>query len=103
MGQAITVKEADALFEKDLAIVVKDLDRNLSFWKDLDPVAQEIMRNLTFNLGIRKLMKFHNTLRAMKEHRYADAADHLTKSLWYKQVGRRGIEIVKALRDLGNQ
>jgi lysozyme len=41
---------------------------------------------LTFNLGLSKFSKFKNTIKAIKENAWQEAADHLRQSLWAKQV-----------------
>jgi lysozyme len=45
--------------------------------------------NMAFNLGLEKLQGFHNTLLAIKQGRYNDAAAGMRNSLWAKQVGYR--------------
>lgn len=50
---------------------------------------QAVLCSMAFNLGKTKLLEFTNTLRAVKEGRYADAAKGMRNSLWAKQVGNR--------------
>jgi lysozyme len=54
---------------------------------------------MAFNLGIKKLMEFKNTLKAMSEGRYADAADGMRKSLWAKQVGKRAERLIHIMEN----
>ena len=44
---------------------------------------------MAFNLGETRLSQFKQTLTAINEGRYADAATGMRNSLWYKQVGAR--------------
>ncbi len=42
-------------------------------------------------------MRFKNTLRAMREGRYKDAADGMAASAWYHQVKGRARELVEQM------
>lgn len=79
--------EVDALLESDLMSVYSDLDNALPWWEDLNDVRQRVICNLCFNLGLPKLLGFTNTLTAMRQGRYADAANGMLNSAWASQVG----------------
>lgn len=77
----------DVLLESDLMNVYSDLDSALPWWEDLNPVRQRVICNMDFNLGLTKLLGFTNTLAAMRQGRYADAANGMLNSAWASQVG----------------
>lgn len=79
----------DALLESDLQNVFDDLDNALPWWRDLTDVRQRVICNMCFNLGLTKLLGFKNTLAAMRQGRYADAARGMLNSAWASQVGNR--------------
>lgn len=79
--------QVDELLEQDLGIVYADLDRNLPWWRDLNYARQRVICNMCFNLGITKLLGFVNTLAAMRQGRYVDAARGMLNSAWATQVG----------------
>jgi len=79
--------QVDQLLEQDLGIVYADLDRNLPWWRDLNYARQRVICNMCFNLGITKLLGFVNTLAAMRQGRYVDAARGMLNSAWATQVG----------------
>ena len=53
-------------FEKDIATVIEDLNRNLEWWQDLPEDLQRVMANMSFNLGITRLLKFKKFLSAIR-------------------------------------
>lgn len=79
--------QVDVLLESDLMSVYSDLDNALPWWEDLNDVRQRVLANMTFNLGLPKLLGFKNTLAAMRQGRYADAANGMLNSAWATQVG----------------
>ena len=66
---------------------------------DLDPVRRDAVIDLIYNMGLTKVLKFKNTLAALKMKDYLVAAHNLEQSLWFKQVGRRGPRIVKLIKE----
>ena len=64
---------------------------------NLDPVRQGVLYDMAYNMGVPKLLTFINTLLAIKEGRYGDAAENMRQSLWYKQVGERAKTLVKQM------
>lgn len=89
----ITEPEAFVLLENDIDAVSKDLTRNLPWWTTLDDPRQEVLANMAFNMGIGTLLTFKNTLQAIKEGKYAEAAKMMLQSKWATQVGNRAKEL----------
>lgn len=75
------------------------LDRLVPEWRDYPDVVKTVLANLAFNLGGR-LRQFKNTLEYFRQREWKKAAANLQKSLWFKQVGNRGEELVKRLKTL---
>ena len=70
--------EADDLFERDLAEAVR-LAQGFDWFDGLDPIRQAVIVELCFQLGNR-FRDFKRTIWAIKERRFADAAQHLRDS-----------------------
>lgn len=68
-----------------------------NFWS-LDDVRKRVVIDLAFNLGETKFRKFRNTIKAIEEERFEDAARGLESSLWYSQVKTRGVRLVRMMR-----
>jgi lysozyme len=91
--------QVNTLLERDLANVFSDLNRDLPWWTDLNDVRQRVICNMQFNLGSTKLAGFINTLAAMRQGRYADAAAGMLNSAWASQVGARATRLAKMMKE----
>jgi len=60
--------------------------------------VQRVLVNMAFNLGRSRLGKFKNMITAVNEGNYSKAADEMVDSKWYRQVKRRGEELVEIMR-----
>lgn len=96
--RGITEEEIVFLFGTDVALVEKDLDKNLKWWREMSEVRQRVLADMCFNLGITKLLTFKNTLEAMRTKRYEDAASGMLNSLWAKQVKGRAVRLANMMR-----
>jgi lysozyme len=90
--------EIDLMLKNDIAIVVRELDINLPWWRLMSEARQNVLANMCFNLGIKRLLAFKNTLAAMLVGRYDDAADGMLASLWANQVGDRARRLALVMR-----
>jgi len=97
--RGITEDEALYMLDNDIRILEEELDRVLPWWRELDDVRQEVLLNMAFNLGVPKLLRFENFLRALREGNYAQASEEMLNSLWRQQVGRRAKELAIAMRN----
>lgn len=97
-GGRLSDDEIDYLLTNDIADVETDLDEHLVWWTTLDPVRQRVIANMCFNLGIAGLLGFKNTLKAVRERRWDDAAKGMLASKWAKQVGKRAERLAKMMR-----
>ena len=89
----------DALLDYSIDVAKGDLDKLIPWWKDLDEVRQAALIDLCFNLGYSRLAQFKNgTLELIRQGKYVEAGNMLKKSLWYKQVKRRGVRIVSMIQ-----
>ena len=64
----------------------------------LSDERKAVMINLCFNMGQTVLAQFTNTLRAINEGRFDDAADGMLASLWAQQVGARALRLSVKMR-----
>lgn len=90
--------EIDLMLSNDIAIVEKELDRKLPWWRQMNDARQNVLANMAFNMGVPTLESFVNTLKAMQEARYADAAAGMLKSRWAAQVGNRAVRLATVMR-----
>jgi lysozyme len=93
----LTDAQVDTLLQSDLQNVYADLNRSLPWWTDLNDVRQRVICNMCFNLGMSKLAGFKNTLAAMRQGRWDDAAQGMLNSAWATQVGARAKRLAKMM------
>jgi lysozyme len=94
----LTDAQVDMLLAQDLANVYGDLNRDLPWWTDLNDVRQRVVCNMCFNLGMSRLTGFKNTLAAMRQGAYLDAASGMLNSAWASQVGARAQRLAQMMR-----
>lgn len=98
LGGGLSDDEIEYLLSNDMKkaeITARKLVKNFDALTDNRKV---VILDLAFNLGETKLAKFINTLKAINEGRWEDAAKGMENSLWYKQVGRRSKKLVQMMR-----
>jgi lysozyme len=93
----ISVSQADRRLESEILIHVQILDKLVPKWKSMPMYVQTVLANLAFNMGNR-LAQFKNTLKFINDGQFHLAAHNLEQSLWFKQVGVRGKELVARLQ-----
>lgn len=89
-GRTLTDAEIDELFKDDLNAAHFQLATNLPWFTRLSDVRKAVLVDMCFNLGLRGLLKFTNTLPAVERGEYLEAARFmLANKKWRSQVGNR--------------
>ena len=96
-GGGITEDEADYLLSHDVVKVMGGLDGALPWWTGLSEVRQRALADMCFNLGLAGLLKFKNTLAAVRRGDYPAAAEGMLASKWAGQVGIRAKRLAKMM------
>ena len=91
---------AATLLEAQLAEAEADVS-NFDWYPSVDGVRKSVLVELCFNMGIHKLQGFKLMLAACSRSDWTDAALQLQQSAWFSQVGQRGSQLVRLLRDGG--
>ena len=89
--------KAERITEGEVADIDTSLSNLLPWYKDAPFVTKTILINMAYNMGVKGLLGFKNTLAYVKQGNYAQAAKNMKLSLWYSQVGSRGEELVKRM------
>lgn len=87
-GMKINLDEAHKLLVADLSEAEADARRLVPNFNELSPKRQDALINMAFQLGYFKLSKFTQTLNYIRTGRFSQAAENLTRTLWYKQTQR---------------
>jgi len=97
--RGISQKEAYAMLERDIQDCEQWLiDEIPEIYNKLDEVRQAVLLNMCFNLGIKGLLGFNNTLAFITSGDWERAANSMLVSKWAKQVGCKAIELSELMR-----
>ena len=94
----ISQDEVANLLDNDIKRTMAELDKSLPWWRNLDEVRQRVLLNMAFNLGVAGLLGFKNTLAAIQNDKWGEAADGMLASKWAKQVGGRAQRLAVMMR-----
>ena len=83
------------IFRYDFAQVLRDYE---ALDLQLDDVRRAVVIDMLFNLGLGRMLKFKNTLAAMRAGDWEAAASGMENSKWYGQVRTRAVELVRMMR-----
>ena len=99
LGALSCISEARAreILTADAAAFAAALDEEMPWWRRLEAPRQAVLLNMAFNMGLDGLLKFKNTLRAVREMRWKDARDGMLASKWAGQVGRRASRLAEQM------
>lgn len=97
INDGINQAQIDGLFAHDLAGAKLQLGLHLPWWTTLDDVRQDVIVNMTFNMGMKTLLQFHNTLRHIQEHNWLAASAGMLASAWATEVGGRARRLAKQM------
>ena len=97
-GGGVTFDEALYLLRNDIAAKEADLRATLPWYDALDPVRRTVLASMAFQLGTAGLFAFRNTLEAVAQGRYSDAAEGMMRSLWARQTPGRALRLAEAMR-----
>jgi lysozyme len=98
----ITEAEAEKLLWKHVLVAVGGfVDLFLGVPTPINEVRQECLVDMIFNLGEDGVRKFRNMVAEIMDKDpddWDEIAEHAKESLWFKQVGGRGVRIVYELK-----
>ena len=97
-ARGLNTAEIEMLLANDIDVVINELNREIPWWNEMNEARQACMINLCFNLGWPRLSSFKNMLSAAEKGSYETAADEMVDSIWFEQVGLRGVELSEQMR-----
>lgn len=89
--------QVDQLLSYDVNVALAELNLHLAWWQKMDEVRQRVIADMCFQMGINRLLGFHNTLAAMQSQKYSAASAGMENSIWFKQSGDRSKRLVQAM------
>lgn len=88
---------AERKLEEEVLAVDSGLVKVLTWYNSASFVTKTILINMAFNMGVKGLLGFKNTLSYISEKNYTAAAANMRKSLWYQQVTNRAERLAKRM------
>jgi len=104
-GTPVSQETVDAYYEDDFdkhvdeAIHVFESKGGENFY-DLPEDIQHVLVNMTFNLGGSRFGKFNNMWKGVVSCDWEKVAVEMEDSRWFKQVGRRSVELQELVRNV---
>lgn len=95
----ITDQMVDSLFAADIMDAMSACIKLYPAFNTFTEARKIALIDFLFNVGAGTAEKFVDTRKAINAGQWSLAAEHLKDSKWYKQVGSRGPEIVKMVRE----
>lgn len=95
--EGITKDEAEYLLSNDVSRVKIDVAEAIPWMTDLDEARRGVLQNMAFNMGVKGLLDFKNTLSLVKAGSYMNAATEMLNSKWAKQVGDRANRLARQM------
>lgn len=90
--------KAERLLEQKVVDMDTVLRHALATWYDgASFVTKTVLINMGFNMGLKGLLSFKNTLKYIKEQKWTQAGANMRKSLWYRQVKGRAEELARRI------
>jgi lysozyme len=90
--------QAVLVFEAQMKEVYAVATKIFPDYHQMPQSVQAVIADLIFNLGETRFSKFVSTIAQLKAGNWKQAANDLTSSLWFHQVGHRATEDVALLR-----
>lgn len=94
----ITEAEAHYLLANRIAIASAAANKLVPGLQQADPVRFDVLTEMAFQMGGDGLAKFTNTLQAVREKRWGDAATGMLASTWALQTPSRAQALAAVMR-----
>jgi lysozyme len=91
--------KADRMLEQLILEEDGKLRRALPWYADASFVTKTVLINMAFNLGLKGLLGFRNTLAFIKAKEFKRAATNMKLSKWHAQVGDRAVELEERMAE----
>ena len=102
MRGEITEEMADELLRISVDAATRQCRALYPGFDRFDEARRHALIDFVFNVGAGTALKFKKMRATIERGNWNDAADEMIDSLWYRQVGARGREIVDMIRKGGS-
>lgn len=92
-----TEEQVTEAFEKDMAKATNECRKHLSFFDSLNDARQAVLIGMAFQMGLKGLLGFVNTLRMIQNGEYASATRGMLNSKWARQTPNRAKRMARQM------
>lgn len=105
VGTPVSQERVDEVYEHDFEKHVEETihvfeSKGGEDFYSLPEDIQHVLVNMTFNLGGTRFGKFNNMWKGVIENDWEKVAVEMEDSRWFKQVGRRSVELQEMVRNV---
>ena len=94
IGTTIPEEKVNEWFAKDIEVSINDCKDLFSNFDDLPEDVQRVLANMSFQLGRPRLSKFRKMIAAVEMQDFAEMANQMEDSRWYKQTTNRAQRLI---------
>lgn len=95
----LSQEEAMTLLLNDIIKVCSQMDGTISWWRFMSDNRQQALANMCFNMGIKTLLTFKDTLNHLHAQEYELASKTMLASKWATQVGQRAVRLSEMIKN----
>jgi lysozyme len=96
-GGGLSDEEVDRLLRNDVERFTREVKQALSWFDELNEPRQAVLVGMAFQMGTAGLLQFRNTLNAVRDNRWFDAAEGMLASRWAQQTPGRASRMAKQM------
>jgi lysozyme len=96
-GGGLSDDEIDYLLANDVAKRTAEVRAALPWYDTLNPARQAVLVGMAFQMGTAGMLAFKQTLAAVRDERYANAAALMLQSSWAKQTPGRANRMARQM------
>lgn len=98
LAKGFSLDMAERLLKDDITLFENSLRVEFDWFDGLDEIRKKVMVDMAFNMGMRTLRTFKNTLKMVANRDYDGASKGMLQSRWAKQVGKRAERLAHMMR-----
>ena len=97
-GSGLRDSEIELLLRNDIEDRIVSLGKVLPWFHELDEARQGVLVNMAFQLGVKGLLGFSNTLGLVSRGQYEAASQQMLQSKWAKQTPERAARLAQQMK-----
>ena len=94
IGTSIPEEKVNEWFASDIEVSINDCKDLFNNFDDLPEDVQRVLANMSFQLGRPRLSKFRKMIAAVELQDYAEMANQMEDSRWFKQTQNRAQRLI---------